>query len=600
MADSVSKNGVYSRLREDQVRLMRLKHPQSSLIECELETFSINHMPKYTALSYCWTQANAEFEIHLDGQTFWVRPNLHAYLKIMSDESHSCWIFIDALSINQADLIERSNQAKLMGQIYRRAEEVIAWLNSPQSGFVEAFIALTKPECDSAWTRQSMETYVQATCDSEAELCAVLAKERGPAMRTILLAAAITWFIRTEYWTRVWIVQETLLARVLRIRAHWLSISSKQLYLLMRHLPGSVKRDTTYTTSYWRSLVWRKNAAEAENTDEIVQHIHVASQLMEARHGVETTVETVNQKPISEALLTYSSQRCSETFDKVFGLLGLVASQIQPNYDMSRIELLLRVFIETIVEQNRHHKLLDVTEATKDVSTSSPVHEKKLLGAQLLHHLHLDPSDQVVTLVTQAALEACGKRFENSEIDVFSIVLLSTAPYFGESTRIRSPLGTVWSLLRLVVHSIWIGYLAWRLAKNLHHNNVLTSTYESGGRTARAWAEMASDMVSEIADGGEAILKRQSMAKRHEFEAEASIGVKALESNSAEGSANIREALSRLFDNFKKFEELLIVDSAGNQLIDRGALYMWQIKKYEDLVLQFRVMNAQAQETESR
>ena len=110
---------------------------------------------------------------------------------------------------------------------------------------------------------------------------------------------------------------------------------------------------------------------------------------------------------------------------------------------------------------------------------------------------------------------------------------------------------------------------------------------------------MASDMVCEIADRGEAILKRQSMAKRHEFEAEASIGVKALESNSAEGSANIREALSRLFDNFKKFEELLIVDSAGNQLIDRGALYMWQIKKYEDLVLQFRGMNVRAQETES-
>jgi hypothetical protein len=48
----------------------------------------------------------------------------------MSEERHICWIFIDALCINQEDVQERGQQVKLMRQIYRDAEEVIAWLNT--------------------------------------------------------------------------------------------------------------------------------------------------------------------------------------------------------------------------------------------------------------------------------------------------------------------------------------------------------------------------------------------------------------------------------------------------------------------------------------
>ena len=46
----------------------------------------------------------------------------------MNEAEQSCWIFIDALCINQDDSLERSGQVNLMGAVYSNAEEVVAWL----------------------------------------------------------------------------------------------------------------------------------------------------------------------------------------------------------------------------------------------------------------------------------------------------------------------------------------------------------------------------------------------------------------------------------------------------------------------------------------
>ncbi|KAI5357581.1 putative heterokaryon incompatibility [Septoria linicola] len=73
----------------------------------ELGTFSCTRPQPLTALSYCWGKAHADRQITLNGHIFLVRPNLHGFLD---------------------DIPERSVQVTYMGQIYRNAEEVIAWM----------------------------------------------------------------------------------------------------------------------------------------------------------------------------------------------------------------------------------------------------------------------------------------------------------------------------------------------------------------------------------------------------------------------------------------------------------------------------------------
>ncbi|EMD00971.1 hypothetical protein BAUCODRAFT_60134, partial [Baudoinia panamericana UAMH 10762] len=99
-----------------------------SPIEAEMKAFWIDDAREFTALSYCWTIAEATCEISVGGEPFLVRPSLHAFLQIWLAEKRQGWLFVDAICINQNDVAERSSQVALMGQIYRNAYQVLAWL----------------------------------------------------------------------------------------------------------------------------------------------------------------------------------------------------------------------------------------------------------------------------------------------------------------------------------------------------------------------------------------------------------------------------------------------------------------------------------------
>ena len=127
---SDSSDKTYKPLQMDQTRLMRIDYEDGPYISCVLEVFVLTERPPYEALSYCWTKAEATCEIRLNGHPVWVRPNLYDYLKVMYEERQTCWIFVDALCINQEDGVEKGHQVKLMGQIYEHAEGVVAWLGA--------------------------------------------------------------------------------------------------------------------------------------------------------------------------------------------------------------------------------------------------------------------------------------------------------------------------------------------------------------------------------------------------------------------------------------------------------------------------------------
>src|SRR6266536_3278017 len=70
--------------------------------------------------------SDEEPEILVNGHQVQVHKNLRALLHIRTGEDRCLWI--DALCINQADLLERNHQVRLMSRIYGEASHVIAWL----------------------------------------------------------------------------------------------------------------------------------------------------------------------------------------------------------------------------------------------------------------------------------------------------------------------------------------------------------------------------------------------------------------------------------------------------------------------------------------
>ena len=74
----------------------------------ELLTFNLEDAPAYRALSYAWGDGGDEETIQLDGHKVQVGKNLYEFLQIYTRQEDHGLIWIDQLSINQADIEERN------------------------------------------------------------------------------------------------------------------------------------------------------------------------------------------------------------------------------------------------------------------------------------------------------------------------------------------------------------------------------------------------------------------------------------------------------------------------------------------------------------
>jgi hypothetical protein len=109
------------------VEIMPAKSFDDELI-CYLRTVRLAQKPNYEALSYAWGDSADRRQIKLNDKPFAVTANLWTALLYLRSCSEVRSVWIDALSINQSDLIERNFMVSQMHRIYSLAQKTIAWL----------------------------------------------------------------------------------------------------------------------------------------------------------------------------------------------------------------------------------------------------------------------------------------------------------------------------------------------------------------------------------------------------------------------------------------------------------------------------------------
>ncbi|KAF4424738.1 hypothetical protein F53441_14220 [Fusarium austroafricanum] len=132
-------------------------------IKCHFRLVSLKEVePKkidFHALSYCWGDPTEREEIFLSsskndlenkkgGVSFNIGKSAAQALRRLRKENELLVIWIDAICINQDDLEERAQQVTLMSQIYSLASTVHIWLGEDNSG-VEACLKLIRDICNS-------------------------------------------------------------------------------------------------------------------------------------------------------------------------------------------------------------------------------------------------------------------------------------------------------------------------------------------------------------------------------------------------------------------------------------------------------------------
>jgi hypothetical protein len=157
----------------DGIRLIILEPAESPLykIQCVIKHVTFAEKPKYEALSYMWGDPSLRKEITLNGKSKSVNHNLlRALQTLRSSTRRTLWI--DALCINQEDVVEKTKQLRIMPYIYQRAQTVVVSLNSWQ-------------------TRQPAFVGSNALRKSEEDL-------------ELLAIPNLEAICRNDYWKRVW------------------------------------------------------------------------------------------------------------------------------------------------------------------------------------------------------------------------------------------------------------------------------------------------------------------------------------------------------------------------------------------------------------
>ena len=199
----------YSPLAEDKrhIRILTVK-PTSTwdqIIECELKTVSLDDDNLFfEALSYVWGTSTAPGRILLHGTEHNVTRNLEDALRHLrhSDRPRSLWV--DAVCINQDDVVERVAQVLMMADIYKTAVTTLSWLGEASDESDEA-VELIRTLGN--WTEEHQDDVFEPVQEEPGQTLTGRIEQLGFPLRENNWPAV--WrLLNRPYWTRVWIIQE--------------------------------------------------------------------------------------------------------------------------------------------------------------------------------------------------------------------------------------------------------------------------------------------------------------------------------------------------------------------------------------------------------
>lgn len=302
---------IYSRLRESQgdFRLIELQPGHmSDPIRITLINASLSEPPSYEALSYVWGDPQDVYPIYVNERRFFIRHNLTSALNSLQLADTTRILWVDAICINQADLHERSTQVRIMGDIYKYASKVLVWLGSDTESSRTTF----------EYLNQNRARLLQESADHTPRL-----EIPDPIWKALTLDV----FARS-YWSRLWIVQELILAPQIQVFCGSSTVDG-DLLLAMRKLgprqyhcpyPLSLQQPmenlhAKLALSYLKSLGWFRQRRQLNG---------------------------LKSFSIKELFTNFQKRHCSDPRDMVFGLLGLTDTDegiIKPDYRKSVSEV---------------------------------------------------------------------------------------------------------------------------------------------------------------------------------------------------------------------------------------------------------------------
>ena len=219
---SKNKLQIYAPLTTDrEIRLVHLlPGDKADDLVCEVQHAGLDDIPSYECLSYRWGHDKAA-AINLGGDArLELNENLINALRFLRQQDTTRVLWADQICINQVDNKEKMKQVELMGEICQSASRVIAWLGladdkTPSTfEFLSSLYSSARNNHIREMTRNKEMGIPDALVDNK-KLLEELLNEHPTSLPQW---KDVQFFLGNEWFSRVWIVQEIVLAKQVRIQ----------------------------------------------------------------------------------------------------------------------------------------------------------------------------------------------------------------------------------------------------------------------------------------------------------------------------------------------------------------------------------------------
>jgi hypothetical protein len=238
---------LYSSLdhHQKEIRVLRLKPipKQDQPICCEMWTVCLREdRNEFLPLSYVWGDQHTTKEISVNGYPFQATLNLIAFFyhfRFLPKRLQALPLWVDAICINQGAATERSEQVKLMAEIYGRNQTTISWLGPASKNERSNFAIYWINTIAKVIANQFQKTgTVRSTHWLEK-----YAPDLLPPNMTVWYA--ISELLQRPYWQRVWTLQEVVLPENNLMLCGSQSFQFFKLSIIPRSLSLSQQEDLT-------------------------------------------------------------------------------------------------------------------------------------------------------------------------------------------------------------------------------------------------------------------------------------------------------------------------------------------------------------------
>lgn len=310
---------------KDSIRLMTLQPGRKGDdLYCSLSEVSLQEAPEYEALSYVWGDPTMTESICCDGSQLYITDTLKVALQRLRLPNSPRVLWIDQICIDQSAIDEKSHQVKLMASIYGLAREVIMWLGDASDLETRPAFSLMRKFFANVHTKIIPYLNIKGDIKHPLDLPTNnMMADLGLPPRDSPEWDAFAQLIQQSYFTRVWVIQESRVAK-----------SAKLLW-------GNCDVDWRV---FWRmvTLLIRIGCLQSYQADRPRSRLDLENILILVPKGL---LESEGPESLLDLLWNTQHRKATDPRDRVFALLGLHTDlsnhelSFEANYRKSTIEV---------------------------------------------------------------------------------------------------------------------------------------------------------------------------------------------------------------------------------------------------------------------